>query len=144
MRGRYGRIEDPVDRCSVTAFISGIENEGRRSDALALNALMARISGELGRMWGAGIVGFGQYRYADAKARIHSWFLTGFSPRKQSTSVYILPGFSDCAELRARLGRHKTGKSCLYINRLDDIDLGVLETPIEQSVARMRAKHETG
>ena len=129
---------------SVTAFLESIENRERRSDALALNALMARIAGELGRMWGTSIVGFGQYRYADAKGRIHSWFLTGFSPRKQSTSVYILPGFGGYAELMAQLGKHNTGKGCLYINRLDDVDLSVLETLVAQSIADMRAKYETG
>ena len=90
-------------------------------------------------MWGSSIVGFGEMRYKDASGRELDWFLTGFSPRKGDLTLYIMPGFARYAELMKSLGRHKTGKSCLYIKRLADIDQTVLGALVEQSVNAMRS-----
>lgn len=94
-------------------------------------------------MWGTSIVGYGQYHYRYASGREGDWALTAFSPRKQNLVVYIMPGFSSFGALMKKLGKHKTGKSCLYINRLDDIDVDVLEKLIADSVKLMRKRHTT-
>jgi len=127
---------------SVEAFLEGVENETRRADALTINALMARITGEKPVMWGPSIVGFGQYHYRTGSGHEGDLFLTGFSPRSRAHSLYIMPGYGMFEDIMARLGKHKTGKACLYINRLDDIDLGVLEELIAKSVAWMREKYQ--
>ncbi|MBB5519605.1 DUF1801 domain-containing protein [Amphiplicatus metriothermophilus] len=123
---------------SVEAFIDGVENETRRRDSRTLLTLMKKITGEPPKMWGASMIGFGKYRYKYESGREGEFFLTGFSPRAASLSVYILPGYEDNSDLLAKLGKHKTGKSCLYINKLEDVDLGVLEKLIARSVAHMR------
>ncbi len=92
-------------------------------------------------MWGSSIVGFGSYHYTHASGREGDWPLTGFSPRKQSLTLYIMPGIRDYGAPMDRLGKYKTGKSCLYINKLDDIRLDVLEDPIRLSVEYMREKY---
>ena len=117
---------------SVSAFLKAVENERRRSDALVVNELMTRITGEKPKMWGASIVGFGSYHYEYESGKEGDFFLTGFSPRKASLVLYIMPGYGEMDEYLARLGKHKTGKSCFYINKLDDVDLAVLEKLIEK------------
>ena len=92
-------------------------------------------------MWGPSIVGFGSYRYTNSAGRDFEWMLTGFSPRKANLVLYIMPGFSEEAVLMARLGKHRTGKSCLYINKLADVDMDVLEELIAKSVLWMREKY---
>lgn len=126
---------------SVAAFLEAVDNEARKRDAHTLNAMMERITGEKGVMWGPSIVGFDTYHYKYASGREGDWMITGFSPRKAALSVYIMPGFSEYAALMAKLGKHKTGKSCLYINKLADIDLDVLEEIVTKSVAWMRQKY---
>jgi len=125
----------------VAAFLEAVDNEARKRDAHTLNAMMERITGEKGVMWGPSIVGFDTYHYKYASGREGDWMITGFSPRKAALSVYIMPGFSEYAALMAKLGKHKTGKSCLYINKLPDIDLDVLEEIVTKSVAWMRQKY---
>ena len=88
-------------------------------------------------MWGTSIIGFGSYRYKYASGREGEWMLTGFSPRKQNLTLYIMPGFENYETLLANLGKYKTGKSCLYINKLEDVDLSVLEELVRQSVDHM-------
>ena len=88
-------------------------------------------------MWGPSIIGFGSYRYKYASGREGEWMLTGFSPRKQNLTLYIMPGFDNYDSLLAKLGKYKTGKSCLYINKLEDVDLSVLEKLVKQSVDHM-------
>lgn len=123
----------PTD-ASVTAFLDAVENETRRSDARRVLELMREVTGEEPRMWGPGIVGFGDYHYRYESGREGDWFLTGFSPRKANLVLYIMSGFPRHAELMERLGKHRTGKSCLYVNRLDDLDLDVLRELIRRSV----------
>ncbi len=126
---------------SVSAFLKAVAHETRRRDAFTINELMTRISGEKPQMWGASIVGFGSYHYKYESGREGNWLLTGFSPRKSAMSLYIMPGYGEFDAIMARLGKHKTGKACLYINTLEDVDLAVLEELIEKSVAWMREKY---
>ena len=126
---------------SVSAFLAGLETN-RRAECEHLCDLMSRATGSPPRMWGDSMVGFGSYHYVYASGRSGDWFLTGFSPRKDKLSVYIMPGFSDFAELMRDLGRFKTGKSCLYIKQLDDINLATLEELVRRSVAVMEQRYD--
>lgn len=129
-------------RSSVKDFVASIKDEGKRKDANIVLALMKKATGETPKMWGPSIVGFGTYHYRSESGREGDWFLTGFSPRAQALTVYILPGFDRYAALMKKLGKYKTGKSCLYIKRLDDVDLKVLQDLVSQSVrhlSRLRA-----
>ncbi|GAB4519282.1 MAG: hypothetical protein Kow00133_04910 [Amphiplicatus sp.] len=123
---------------SVEAFIDGVENETRRRDARTLLALMTKVTGESAKMWGPSIIGFGTYHYKYESGREGDFLMTGFSPRKTATVVYVMGGVPETDELYKKLGKHKLGKSCLYINKLEDVDLGVLEKLIARSVAHMR------
>jgi len=129
---------------SVEAFLNGIADERKRQDAFTVLHLMAEVTGEAPTMWGESIVGFGRYHYKYASGREADWMLTGFSPRKQNLTVYIMAGFAQYDELLARLGKHSTGSSCLYIKKLQDIDLAVLRELVSQSVAHMKATNPTG
>ena len=124
---------------SVDAFLAAIEDARKRADCMTLRALMQEVTGEPAQMWGDAIVGFGSYHYKYASGREGDWFLTGFAPRKQALTVYIMAGFDDYDALMARLGKHTTGKSCLYIKRLDDVDLDVLRELVRRSVDHMAA-----
>lgn len=128
---------------SVGDYLAGVTSDRRRRDATAVLEMMRRLTGEEPRMWGASLVGFGRYRYRYKSGKEGEWFLTGFSPRKQALTVYIMPGFSEFDQLMGRLGKFTTGKSCLYIKTLEDIDTGALETLIERSVAIMKARYDT-
>lgn len=126
---------------SVAAFLAGIAPEPKRQDAETVCALMTRLSGEAPAMWGPTMVGFGRYRYTYDSGRTGEMFRIGFSPRKANLVLYIVDGFPGHAELMAKLGKHKTGKSCLYLNRLADVDMAVLEELVRQSVAVMDARY---
>src|SRR3990167_585987 len=104
---------------SVTAFLDRIADEGKRRDAYAVLALMRQVTKAKPMMWGDSIVGFGRYRYEYGSGRAGEWFLTGFSPRKQSLTLYIMAGFTGYGDLLRKLGKHGTGGSCLYLKRLD-------------------------
>lgn len=125
----------------VEAFLGAVGNDRRREDSFTVLELMKRITGEEPRMWGTAIVGFGTYRYRYASGRSGEWPRIGFSPRKQNLTVYVMPGFSNHDELLSRLGKHRTGKSCLYINKLADIDMGVLEEVIGSALDAMREEY---
>jgi hypothetical protein len=124
----------------VRAFLASVPDETRRSDALAVCALMEDITGEAPVMWGSSIVGFGRYRYRYESGREGEWFVVGFSPRKQNLTLYVMSGFGDYEALLGRLGRHSTGKACLYLKRLSDADPDVLRTLIARSVEQMRER----
>lgn len=126
---------------SVEAFLGSVGNDRRREDSFTVLDLMKRITGEEARMWGTAIVGFGSYRYRYASGRTGEMPRIGFSPRKQSLTVYVMPGFSRYDELLSRLGKHRTGKSCLYVNKLADIDVDVLEELIKSSLETMSEKY---
>ena len=124
-------------KSSAAEFIRQIEDKDMRKSCRDLNALMRKITGKKPRMWGASMIGFGSYHYQYASGRDGDWFVTGFSPRKQNLTVYIMPGFDTYQPLMKRLGKYKTGKSCLYIRRPEDIDWQVLEELIAKSVKDM-------
>jgi len=129
---------------SVSAFINAIEDKQQRADAKKLSSMMRAATGSRAKMWGASIVGFGRYHYKYASGREGDWPLVGYSPRSKNLSLYIMAGFSSFDKLMAKLGKYKTGKSCLYIKRLEDVDEGVLRKLVDASVAYMRKKYETG
>lgn len=110
----------------VDAFLSAVEPERRREDGQALNALFKRVTGWAPVMWGPSMIGYGSYHYRYDSGREGESLATGFSPRKANLSIYIMPGYADYSAILERLGKHKTGKSCLYVNRLSDVDLDVL------------------
>lgn len=118
---------------SVAKFISAVENETRRKDAKTLLALMKKVTGDKPVMWGPSIVGFGEYHYKYDSGREGDFMLVGFSPRKANMVLYVLGCLGGDEPLLKKLGKHKHGVSCLYVNKLDDIDLGVLEKLIEKS-----------
>ena len=122
---------------SVEGYLNSIANEAKRQDSFALLDLMKEVTGEEAVMWGPSIVGFGSYHYTYASGREGDWMVTGFAPRKQALTLYIMSGFDRYENLLARLGKHSTGKSCLYIKRLSDVDLDVLRELIAESVALM-------
>jgi len=126
---------------SVDDFLSAVANPVRRADAITIKLMMERITGWPATMWGNAIVGFGRYHYRYDSGREGDYMRTGFSPRKENLVVYIMPGYGDYSEQLARLGKHKTGKSCLYINKLADVDLAVLEEVIRASLDEMAAKY---
>ena len=124
---------------SVEDFLQRVENEQRKKDAFAVLDLMKRVTGEEPVMWGGSIIGFGSYHYKYASGREGDWLAAGFSPRKRELTLYVMSGFSKHDELMARLGKHRTGKSCLYIKTLADIDMDVLEELVRLSVESVSA-----
>ncbi|MCL4299702.1 MAG: DUF1801 domain-containing protein [Anaerolineae bacterium] len=129
---------------SVEGFLQGVSPEQKRQDCLALVELMAEITGSEPRMWGNNIVGFGSYHYKYASGHEGDSFLTGFSPRKQNLTVYVMAGFDRYDDLMQRLGKYTTGKSCLYVKRLADVDLPTLTELIRQSVRTMTQTYPPG
>ena len=125
-------------KASVSRFLAGIEDPQRRADAKALNRIMREATGERPVMWGESIVGFGSYHYVYASGREGDWMLSGYSPRKSNLVVYVMAGFSRYGALLERLGKHKTGKACLYLKRLSDVDLDVLRELVQRSAEHMR------
>lgn len=123
-------------KASVSAFIAAVEDETRRKDAKAVDKLMREVSGAKPAMWGPTIIGYGEYESASGP-----WPRIGFSPRKANLVLYILADFKGCGALLKKLGKHKTGKVCLYINKLADVDGAVLRQLVEASWAHMEAKH---
>lgn len=123
---------------SVQAFLAGVEDERKREDSFALLQLMEDVTGEAARMWGDTIVGFGSYHYKYASGREGDAMLAGFSPRKQALTLYIMAGFDEYDALLEKLGKYKTGKACLYVKKLDDVDTAVLKELVERSVTHMR------
>src|SRR5712691_4016858 len=125
-------------KSSVAAFIDELADETRRADAKALVKLMQSATGEKPKMWGPSIIGFGSYHYTYDSGREGDMPLAGFSPRKAATVLYIVTGFSDSGTLLAKLGKYTTGKACIYVKRLADVDRKALEEMVFQSVAALR------
>jgi hypothetical protein len=128
-------------KVSVSAFLNSIEDKERRKDAKSLLKLFKTITGEKAVMWGPSIIGFGEYHYRYDSGREGDFIRTGFSPRKSNLSVYLIDGFDDKQALLEKLGKHKLGRSCLYINRLSDIDEKVLIKLIKQSYTTMNKRY---
>jgi hypothetical protein len=130
-------LKTKVNDQNVEEFLKGLADEKKRQACFTLLEIMKQITQAEPKMWGSSIVGFGNYHYKYASGREGDWFLTGFSPRKQNLTLYIMAGFEQYEELLKQLGKHTTGKSCLYIKRIEDIDLPTLKTLVEESVKHM-------
>ncbi|NNE46598.1 MAG: DUF1801 domain-containing protein [Rhodothermales bacterium] len=131
-------LKTKLNDASVTDFLNSVDDVEKRKDCFALVDMMREITGAEPKMWGTAIVGFGTYHYRYASGREGDWMQVGFSPRKQSLTLYIMSGFSRYDELMKKLGKHKTGKSCLYVKRLSDVDPVVLRKLIKESVAHVK------
>jgi hypothetical protein len=127
---------------SVEAFLASVPDANKRADALALIDMMQTATGEEPVMWGPSIIGFGSYHYRYESGREGDSPIVGFSPRKTALVLYIVTGFREAEPLLAKLGKHTTGKSCLYVKRLADVDLAVMRKLVDQSVAAVRAKYK--
>jgi hypothetical protein len=126
---------------SVQDFLDAVEHPTRREDSFAILEMMREITGVEPAMWGPSIVGFGTYHYRYASGQEGDWPVVGFSPRKRSLTLYIMDGFDQYDDLLAKLGKYKTGKACLYINKLADVDQEALRELVRQSVDHVRATH---
>jgi len=127
-------------KASVAEFLNAIEDPQKRKDSKTIVKMMKEATGNKPAMWGAGMVGFGNYHYKYASGREGDWFLTGFAPRKQDLTLYIMDGFKSYKPLMKRLGKYKTGKACLYIKRLDDVDVVALRELITRSVKNKKSE----
>ena len=130
-------------RASVATFINSVDERQRKADSRKVAAMMRKATGKRAKMWGTSIVGYGTYQYTNTAGDGFEWPITGFSPRKQALTIYIMTGFSHFEPLMKKLGKYKTGKSCLYIKRLSDIDEKILQRLIDASVKRMRKAYKT-
>jgi len=122
---------------SVEKFLNGIADKKTREECFTILEMMKQITKMEPKMWGDSIVGFGNFHYKYESGREGDWFLTGFSPRKQNLTLYIMAGFAQYDDVMKKLGKHKTGKSCLYINKLEDVNLPALKKLLQQSVKHM-------
>jgi len=123
---------------SAAEYINGVPDAQKRADCKAIARMIRTATGKNAKMWGTSLIGYGTYDYKYASGREGSFFVAGFSPRAQNITVYIMSGFSQHASLMNKLGRYKTGKSCLYLKKLDDVNARVLQSLIERSVKYMR------
>ena len=133
-----GELKTKPTNASVEKFLNQITDEERREDCFKVAKIMEEITGCKPTMWGPSIVGFDTYHYKYASGQEGDWPIAAFSPRKQDLTLYILPGFQESRELMEALGKHRTGRSCLYIKRLSDIHVPTLKKLIRQSVKRMK------
>jgi len=122
-------------------YVAAVEHDGRRADCQVLMQLMRRLTGEEPKMWGPSMIGFGSYHYVYESGREGDMFVAGFAPRKSELAIYLMGRIPDQADLLATLGKHKMGKSCLYVKRLDQIDMAVLEALIVKSIAAIKAQY---
>jgi hypothetical protein len=121
----------------VEAFLNSVSDEKKRQDSFTVLELMKQVTGKEPELWGDSIIGFGSYHYKYASGREGDWFVTGFSPRKQNLTLYIMSGFDEYEQLLSKLGKHSTGKSCLYIKKIEDVDMDVLKELVKKSVKHM-------
>ncbi|HEX6134420.1 MAG TPA: DUF1801 domain-containing protein [Longimicrobiales bacterium] len=131
-------LKTQANESSVEAYLSTVTDPVRHDDCMRVLALMKDVMGEDPKMWGASIVGFGRYRYRYESGREGEWFVTGFSPRKNNLTLYIMAGFDRYDDLLQRLGKYSTGKSCLYVKRLADVDEAVLRELVAASAKHVR------
>jgi hypothetical protein len=133
-------LKTKPNKRSVAQFLKNIPDPARRRDCITIKRMMERATKSRGAMWGTNIVGFGTYRFQYPSGQSGEWFLTGFSPRKQALTLYIMAGFGFEKDLMRRLGKHTTGKACLYLRQLADVDTKVLDRLIRSSVKEMKAR----
>ncbi len=140
-----GELKTTVNEANVADFIQAVPDEVKRADSFTLLELFTKITGEKAKMWGTSIIGFGQYHYkSERSSQEGDWLLTGFSPRKQSLTLYLTlgtQGFDEYNDLLEALGKHKTGVGCLYIKRLADADMAVLEKLITKSFKAAKKRY---
>jgi hypothetical protein len=134
-------LKTKATAASVDDYFDTIEDTSIRADCQKISELMQKATQAEAKMWGTSIIGFGSYKYTNSTKKTNEWMLTGFSPRKQNITLYIMAGFSAYDELLSKLGKHSCGKSCLYIKRLSDVNIDVLEQLIRASVNHMRQQH---
>ncbi len=135
-------LKTRVTNKSVAAFIKTVEDKVKRSDSEVLVKLFEKVTKEKAKLWGTSMIGFGMYHYESTKsAQKGDWPLTAFSPRKQNLTIYLMCGCKEYTDLLAKLGKHKTSGSCVYIKKLADVDIGVLEQIIKRSFADMKRKY---
>jgi hypothetical protein len=127
-------VKTKVNDASVEGFLNSVTDEQKREDCFEILKLMRQVTKEAPKMWGSSIVGFGSYHYKGASGREGDWLLTGFSPRKDNLTLYIMGGFELHKDLLKKLGKHKTSVGCLYIKKLDDVDKKVLKELVAESV----------
>jgi len=133
-------LKTKENNASVEKFLDNVKDEQKRQDCFKVLDIMKKVTKKEPKMWGTSIVGFGSYHYKYESGREGDWFITGFSPRKQNLTLYLMSGFKSYPNLMKRLGKHKIGGSCLYINKLEEIDVKVLKELISQSVKYMKQK----
>jgi hypothetical protein len=135
-------IKTKVTKASVTEFINKVAVGDKKRDSLVLLKLFKDITKEKPQMWGPSIIGFGRYHYkSERSSQEGDWPLTGFSPRKQNLTLYVMSGFTDQAALLKKLGKYKKSVGCLYINKLEDVDQDVLKQVIKKSFVEMKKKN---
>ncbi len=135
-------LKTKVSKASVRDFIAGVPSESKQEDSFTLLKIFEEVTGEKAKLWGTSIIGFGQYHYESERSNQKGdWPLTGFSPRKANLTIYIMPGFKDYGDLMGKLGKYKTSVSCLYVNKLSDIDIKVLKKLIAKSVKDMKKRY---
>ena len=135
-------LKTKKNKSSITAFLNKIKNKQRREDCFELLKLINTITKEEPAMWGTSIVGFGSYHYVYASGREGDWPVAGFSPRAQNISIYIMAGIDAFPDLMDKLGKYKTGVSCLYISKLKDIDLSILKRLIKASIQVIKKRYK--
>ncbi|HEY5732069.1 MAG TPA: DUF1801 domain-containing protein [Anaerolineales bacterium] len=131
-------LKTKVNKARVDKFLKSVKDQKKRGDSFKVLEIMKKATKEEPKMWGTSIIGFGSYHYRYASGREGEWMLTGFSPRKQNLTLYIMSGFDEYDSLLKKLGKHSTGKSCLYIKKLDDVDTKVLKELVAKSVKHMK------
>jgi hypothetical protein len=132
-------LKTKATTASVSDFLASIKDDGRRNDCLTLVKMLQQVTKAEAKMWGPSIVGFGDYRYVYESGRELDWFLVGFSPRKEALTLYLMPGSVEFAAALKTLGKFKTGKGCLYIKKLADVDERSLKTLVQETVKRAKA-----
>lgn len=135
------QLKTKQNSTSVSAFINSIEDAQKKADAKKLLALFKKATGKTPKMWGSSIIGFGSYHYVYPSGQEGNWMATGFSPRKQALTLYIMPGYANYQDLLKKLGPHKLGKSCLYIKRFEDINVHVLEKLIKAGLTDLKKQY---
>jgi len=133
-------LKTKVNSASVKDFLNSIENEQTRKDCFEISKMMEGITNAKPKMWGASIVGFGSYHYIGKSGREGDWMLTGFSPRKQNLTLYLMGGFDSEKDLLQKLGKYKTSVGCLYIKKLEDVDKKVLKELVTASVNKLKSQ----
>jgi hypothetical protein len=131
-------LKTKVNDASVDKFLQSVKDERVRDDCYKILDIMQKATKAEHKMWGTSIIGFGSYHYKGKSGREGDWMLTGFSPRKQNLTLYIMPGFDEYENLMKKLGKYTTGKSCLYIKKLEDVDTKVLKELVAKSAKKMK------